>query len=66
MLIINALTHALSMALAMGWEILWPLVLGFGLSAVVEAAVPHREMARMLPDHRPCSIATALALGAAS
>src|SRR5215472_10979861 len=66
MLMINAFTHALSMALAMGWEILWPLLLGFVLSAVVEAAVSHREMARLLPDDRPRSIATALALGAAS
>jgi hypothetical protein len=24
------------MAFAMGWEILWPLILGFALSAVVE------------------------------
>jgi uncharacterized protein len=63
---INALTHALSMALAMGWEIRWPLVLGFVLSVVVEAAVSHRKMARLLPDDRPRSITTSLALGAAS
>jgi uncharacterized membrane protein YraQ (UPF0718 family) len=54
------------MAFAMGWQILWPLVLGFALSAVVQAVVSHREMARLLPDDRPRSIATALALGAAS
>ncbi len=58
--------RALSMAFAMGWEILWPLILGFPLSAVVQAVVSHREMARLLPDDRPRSIATALALGAAS
>lgn len=58
--------QALSMAFAMGWEILWPLILGFTLSAVVEAVVSHREMARLLPDDRSRSIATALALGAAS
>jgi uncharacterized protein len=63
---IDALTHALAMALAMGWEILWPLILGFLLSAVVQAVVSHREMSRLLPDDRPRSIATALALGAAS
>jgi uncharacterized membrane protein YraQ (UPF0718 family) len=56
----------LSMAVAMGWEILWPLVLGFALSAVVQAVVSHREMARLLPNDGPRSIATALALGAAS
>jgi uncharacterized membrane protein YraQ (UPF0718 family) len=62
----EAVLRALSMAFAMGWEILWPLILGFALSAIVEAVVSHSEMARLLPDDRPRSIATALALGAAS
>jgi uncharacterized membrane protein YraQ (UPF0718 family) len=63
---IDGLVHALSMAFAMGWEILWPLILGFTLSAVVQAVVSHREMSRLLPDDRPRSIAIALLLGAAS
>src|SRR6202047_1618801 len=63
---IDAVIRALGMALAMGWEILWPLILGFALSAVVQAVVSHREMSRLLPDDRPRSIATALLLGAAS
>ena len=63
---IDAVLRALGMAFAMGWQILWPLVLGFALSAVVQAVVSHREMAGLLPDDRPRSIATALALGAAS
>jgi uncharacterized membrane protein YraQ (UPF0718 family) len=63
---IDALGQALSMALSMGWEILWPLILGFTFSAVVQAVVSHREMIRLLPDDRPRSIATALALGSAS
>jgi uncharacterized membrane protein YraQ (UPF0718 family) len=63
---VNAVLRALGMALAMGWQILWPLILGFALSAVVQAVVSHREMARLLPDDRPRSIVTALALGAAS
>jgi uncharacterized protein len=58
--------RALGMAFAMGWEILWPLILGFTLSAIVQAVVSHREMARLLPDDGPRSIAKALALGAAS
>jgi hypothetical protein len=36
----------------MGWEILWPLVLGFYLSAVVEALVRKDTVARLLGDHR--------------
>lgn len=63
---IDAALGALRMAAAMGWEILWPLILGFALSAVVQAVVSHRQMSRLLPDDRPRSIATALALGAAS
>src|SRR5258708_18457504 len=34
-----AIVEALRMAFAMGWEILWPLILGFALSAVVRAVV---------------------------
>lgn len=63
---IDAAVQALRMAFAMGWEILWPLILGFTLSGVVQAVVSHREMSRLLPDDRLRSIATALALGAAS
>src|ERR1700686_3585229 len=62
----QSILHALGMAFAMGWEILWPLILGFTLSAVVQAVVSHKEIARLLPDDRPRSIAMALALGAAS
>jgi uncharacterized membrane protein YraQ (UPF0718 family) len=63
---IESSLRALSMAFAMGWEILWPLILGFALSAVVQAVVSHREMARLLPNDRPRTIAAAVALGAAS
>src|SRR6202165_5155265 len=64
--VIDAVLRALGMAFAMGWEILWPLILGFTLSAVVQAVVSHREMGRLLPDARPRSIAAAPALGAPS
>jgi len=63
---IDAIGHALWMALAMGWEILWPLVLGFALSGAVQAVVSHQEMSRLMPDDGPRSIAIALGLGAAS
>jgi len=63
---IDGLTEALRVAFAMGWEILWPLILGFALSGVVQAVVSHREMGRLLPDDSPHSIALALGLGAAS
>ncbi|HTO78158.1 MAG TPA: permease [Methylocystis sp.] len=63
---IDAVARALSMAFAMGWEILWPLILGFTLSGVVQAIVSHGEMSKLLPDDRPRSIVTAIALGSAS
>jgi uncharacterized protein len=63
---IDGVMRALEIALAMGWEILWPLILGFTLSAVVQVAVSHQQMSRLLPDDRPRSVATAVALGAAS
>src|SRR5204863_4944635 len=62
----TALGHALWMAFAMLWEILWPLILGFGLSAVVQAVVSKSEMTRLLPDDSPKSLTIACALGAAS
>ena len=63
---IAALGHALWMAFAMFWEILWPLILGFGLSGVVQAVVSKREMSKLLPDDSPKSLAIACGLGAAS
>jgi uncharacterized membrane protein YraQ (UPF0718 family) len=41
---------ALSFAFGMFWEILWALILGFALSAVVQAVVSKGEMRRLLPD----------------
>src|SRR5438093_3437348 len=50
----------------MTWEILWALVLGFALSAAVQAVVSKSEMTRLLPDDSPRSLAVACGLGAAS
>jgi uncharacterized membrane protein YraQ (UPF0718 family) len=62
----HALFHALSTAFAMGWEILWPLILGFGLSGVIQAVVSHRQMSKLLPDDKPTTLLKATVLGAAS
>src|SRR5947209_11694028 len=50
----------------MTWEVLWALILGFGLSAVVQAVVSKSEMTRLLPDDSPRSLSIATLLGAAS
>lgn len=60
------LLHALSMAFAMFWEILWALILGFALSGVVQAVVSKKEMSQLLPDDSPRSLVSACGLGAAS
>src|SRR5216117_3976611 len=62
----TAVLHALSISFAMTWEILWALVLGFTLSAVVEAVVSKEQMSRLLPDDSPRTLAVASLLGAAS
>ncbi|HEY3726611.1 MAG TPA: permease [Solirubrobacteraceae bacterium] len=62
----SSLGHALSFAFGMFWEILWALILGFFLSAAVQALVSKAEMRRLLPDDSPHSLAVATGLGAAS
>jgi uncharacterized membrane protein YraQ (UPF0718 family) len=64
--LLHAVLRALYMAAAMGWVIVWPLILGFLISGVIQALVSHQEMARLLPDSRPKSIVRASLLGAAS
>ena len=69
MLALNApheLLRALSFTFGMTWEILWALVLGFLLSAIVQALVPKERVERLMPDDSPRSLATASALGIAS
>ena len=62
----DAIRHALSVTAGMTWVILWPLILGFALSALVQAVVSKREISRLLPDDSPRSLAVACGLGAAS
>jgi uncharacterized membrane protein YraQ (UPF0718 family) len=64
--ILTEIGHALWIAFAMFWEILWPLILGFGLSGVVQAVVSKGEMSKLLPDDSPKTLAIATGLGAAS
>ncbi len=66
MTIWHGLLHALGIAGSMTWQVTWSLVLGFALSAVIESLVKKSTIARLLPNDRPRSLATATALGAAS
>jgi uncharacterized protein len=62
----DAIGHALFVAGSMTWEILWALILGFALSAVVQAVVRKSTIVRLLGDDRPRTLAIAAGLGAAS
>jgi uncharacterized membrane protein YraQ (UPF0718 family) len=66
MIVVDAVSHALSLAAAMSWEILWALILGFAISGAVQAVVSKAEMGRLLPDDSPRSLTIACGLGAAS
>ncbi len=44
----TGLLEALSLAFGMLWEILWALVVGFALSAVVQAVISKSEMTRLV------------------
>jgi hypothetical protein len=62
----HAVLHALGAAGSMTWQVTWSLILGFTLSAIIQAVVKKSTIARLLPDDSPKSLATATALGAAS
>ncbi|MFF7406719.1 permease [Streptomyces murinus] len=62
----HAIGHALSITGSMAWEITWALILGFTLSAVVQAVVRRETVVRLLGDDRPRTLTLSAGLGAAS
>src|SRR5579864_2926992 len=50
----------------MTWQITWALILGFALSAVIQAVVRRSTVVRLLGDARPRTLVRAAGLGAAS
>ncbi|MFJ6665655.1 permease [Streptomyces sp. NPDC091383] len=62
----HAIGHALFITGSMTWEITWALILGFTLSAVVQAVVRRETVVRLLGDDRPRTLALSAGLGAAS
>jgi uncharacterized membrane protein YraQ (UPF0718 family) len=63
---VKAIGDALALAGSMTWEILWALILGFALSAVVQALVSKSTVVRLMGDDRPKTLAKSALLGAAS
>jgi uncharacterized protein len=66
MQLLNSIGQALFMSFSMFWEILWPLILGFTLSAIVQAIVSHNAMAKSLGGIGPRSLTIATLYGIAS
>ena len=64
--LLASILEALWMAFSMFWEILWPLVLGFALSGIVQAVVSHQAMARALGGDSPKNLTLATLFGIAS
>jgi uncharacterized protein len=63
---VGAIGEALRFAFGMAWEVLWALILGFALSAAVQAVVSKQQMRRLLPDDSTRTLVVASGLGAAS
>src|SRR5215510_14762182 len=66
MRVLDAVGHALTLAGSMTWQITWSLILGFTLSAIVQAVVKRETIVRLLGDDRPRTLLRATGLGAAS
>ena len=66
MSVLSHLWDAVALAFSMTWEITWALILGFTLSAAVQAVVRRQAVVRLIGDDSPKSLVTAAGLGAAS
>src|SRR5215218_7293378 len=64
--VISRLGDGIWNAFLMAWEVWWALVLGFFISAVVQAWVPRQRIESALSGEGPAPIAKATGLGAAS
>ncbi len=50
----------------MFWETLWPLILGFGLSGVIQSFVSRASIRRTMGNHRPAAVARSSLYGMVS
>src|ERR1700726_2678321 len=64
--VLNVIWHGLRDSFLMAWEVWWALVIGFAISAIVQAWVPRERVERALSGEGPRPIARATTLGAAS
>src|SRR3954453_4686766 len=66
MSVVDTIRNGLQDAFLMAWEEWWELVLGFAISAIVQAWVPRERIERALSGSGPKPVGFATALGAAS
>jgi uncharacterized membrane protein YraQ (UPF0718 family) len=66
MFVLQHIADALRLALHMFWEVLWPLAVGFFISACVEALVSKQAISRVLGRDSARAVIAASAFGAAS
>jgi len=66
MSVLETVWHGISNAFLMAWAVWWALVLGFAISAIVQAWVPRERIERALGGGGFRPIAVATGLGAAS
>jgi uncharacterized membrane protein YraQ (UPF0718 family)/YHS domain-containing protein len=66
MFVIQAAWQALQMSFFMFWEVLWPLALGFLISAIVQSVVSRQAVVRVLGRDDLRGVTFATLLGAAS
>jgi uncharacterized protein len=66
MRVADAIGHALAVAGSMTWQIAWSLILGFTLSAIVQALVRRETVTRRLGSDTAGTVVLAAGLGAAS
>jgi uncharacterized membrane protein YraQ (UPF0718 family) len=64
--VLNAIGQALQMAFFMFWEVLWPLALGFVISAIVQTVVSKEAIVRTLGKDDLRGVTFATLFGAAS
>src|ERR1700753_2854022 len=64
--VLEVIWHALRDSFLMAWAVWWALVLGFAISAIVQAWVPRRRIEALMSDSGARSIGWATGLGAAS
>jgi uncharacterized protein len=64
--VLEVIWHGLRDSFLMAWEVWWALVLGFAISAIVQAWVPRERIEGLMSGSGPRPIAWATGLGAAS